>query len=162
MAKKDPHVEKLAQGLANLGRHLEGFTSVEDVRRVVLKGSIDLSRRVLLTALVKGNPQLHELVLNEINRDHFSPVFQTSFDWIIEMRQTLGTVEGEELRKKAEAHEWGEWALMDGRPVVNHILAIETPERDVVEKAIESSKAAFEFHKKQVERHVRRSRSTDS
>ncbi|MEO0249403.1 MAG: hypothetical protein ABIN58_07645 [candidate division WOR-3 bacterium] len=134
---------------------LEGMIiDMDTIRKRVIHGDTVFSQRILLTALIKGDSKTREWILEELGPEHFGQAhFRHIFEWITRALQQKGGVDAAELYQEMESHVHNHWrsasdpdydrsqySVEDVLPgymaVIDHLLAIETPDPETIGKAV--------------------------
>jgi replicative DNA helicase len=114
-------LQKLHAGQIKFGTHNE---------------EIQFSQRVVLTALIKCDAAIRQRILKEMNPEHFPHLtLALMFEWASQLLHAKDKLDAEELYRKTEDYVWNQ--VRPGyTAVLDHLLAIETPDEETVERAI--------------------------
>ena len=142
--------DKIQARVKERGQIVDMYT----ISGLVFRGDITFVERVLLTALLKSERQVKERILSQISSEHFGMYwFALLFDWIAEQLQLESRVDEATLYRKMETYVSEHWKsasdstldrsqdstvdmLVGYLAVIDHIIAIETPDEETVDKAI--------------------------
>lgn len=126
------------------------------IRERVIGGDAVFAQRVLVTALIKGDEKTRADIPDKLEGEcFFSPVFALLFRWVSQELTTNGRVEEDKLYQKmkahvrdqlaapptpgfAESHYTLEGILPGNLAPIDHVLAIEMPDEQMIDKAISS------------------------
>lgn len=124
------------------------------IRERVIGGDASLAQRVLLTALIKGSQHDRNRILAEVGYEHCpSYVFKILFQWVSQELSSAGLVDESALYEQMKAYVHDHWISaydpsFDGTEYsaeqvmpgylapIDHILAIEMPDAEVIDHAI--------------------------
>ena len=125
------------------------------IRERVIGGDAAFGQRVLLTALIKGDETTRAHILAKLQPEYFLPVFGLLFRWVREGLTTEGRVRVSELYERMEAHVYDRWlsasdpafdesqysaeeVMIGYLAPIDHVLALEMPDEEMIDKAINS------------------------
>lgn len=133
------------------------------IRERVMGGDAVFAQRVLVTALIKGDEKIRTDILDKLQGEHFfSSVFALLFRWVSQELVTKDQVEEYELYQKmerhvrnqlaapptpgyGESHDTVEEILPGYLAPIDHVLAIEMPDEEVIDKAISALYGYYEW-----------------
>jgi hypothetical protein len=124
------------------------ITDMRVIRDRVFRRDLSFSERVVLTALVKGDENTRERILQELKPEQFGLAFSDLvFQWMASALRIKGTIDVADLYHQMENFVRSQWdadrsgysveqVLPGFTAIIDHVLAIEAPDPETVEKAI--------------------------
>ncbi len=126
---------------------------IESIGALVRRGEIVFSRRILLSALIECNDDVRRQILEQVTDENFPESwFRVIFETTLISAKIDGKVNKDELYRAMEHHVRDHWpskpetdaksglSAEDVLPgylaVIDHILAIEMPNKELIEMAI--------------------------
>ena len=156
--RKTAYQRALAQNL---------IVDTDVIRERVIGGDAVFAQRVLLTALIKGDEKICTDILDKLEREYFfSLAFALLFRWVSQELTTNGRVEEDKLYQKMKAHVRDQLAapptpgfadshytleeILPGYLApIDHVLAIEMPDSEMIERAISSLQKLYKWRSAQ-------------
>jgi hypothetical protein len=137
---------------------------IESIGELVRRGEIVFSRRILLSALIECNDDVRRQILEQVTDENFPESwFRVIFETTLISAKIDGKVNKDELYRAMEHHVRDHWpskretdaksglSAEDVLPgylaVIDHILAIEMPDKELIEMAILNVRRFSEWRK---------------
>jgi hypothetical protein len=118
------------------------LTDMKALRERVLGGEWISSSWLLLTALIKGEDNVKERILNAVGKEHFSHMADMQddiFEWITHSLRSRGSVDIVELYQNMEAYVRDQ-VLLEHKDILNQILTVGTPGVEEVNRVLAALK----------------------
>jgi len=144
------------------------ITDMQVIRDRVFRRDLPFSERVVLTALVKGDENTRGKILRELESEQFGlAFFDLVFEWITSSLRSKGTIYVPDLYHQMENFVRSQWdaersghsveeVLPGFTAIIDHVLAIEPPDAETIDKAISLIHESYVWRKV----HTKRGHST--